>query len=197
MIMIYFECMKFISKILNTLLSLYKIFLYKVIYLNRINFNSLIRTRILRGSSIIITGNKAKVSIGSNFSTRRYVCLRISEGELTIGNNIFMNNNVSINCVNKINIGNDCLFGENVKIYDHDHYFSYNEPIREQGLKCKPIEIGNNVWIGSNVTILKGVNIGNNVVIGAGVVVRKDIPDNTIVYTQPELILKSIKYKEK
>jgi len=45
----------------------------------------------------------------------------------------------------------------------------------------KPISIGNDVWIGGNVTIIGGVHIGNNVVVAAGAVVTKDVPDNTIV----------------
>ena len=46
---------------------------------------------------------------------------------------------------------------------------------------AKPVRIGNDVWIGGNVTILPGVTIGNNVVVAAGAVVTKDIPDNTLV----------------
>ena len=45
----------------------------------------------------------------------------------------------------------------------------------------KPVNIGDDVWIGGNVTILPGVNIGNNVIIAAGAVVTKDIPDNCVV----------------
>ena len=46
---------------------------------------------------------------------------------------------------------------------------------------AQPVRIGNDVWIGGNVTILPGVTIGNNVVVAAGAVVTKDIPDNTLV----------------
>ena len=46
---------------------------------------------------------------------------------------------------------------------------------------AKPVHIGNDVWIGGNVTILPGVTIGNNVVVAAGAVVTKDVPDNTLV----------------
>ena len=78
-------------------------------------------------------------------------------------------------------IGNDCIFGENVCMYDHDHLFERkNGNFREQGFKKIPISIGNNCWIGSGVIILKGVSIGNNCVIAAGAVVTKDIPDGEI-----------------
>ena len=50
---------------------------------------------------------------------------------------------------------------------------------------AEPIRIGNNVWIGCNVTVIGGVTIGNDVVIGAGSVVTHDIPDGTPGGGQP------------
>ena len=50
---------------------------------------------------------------------------------------------------------------------------------------AKPIRIGNDVWIGGNVTIMPGLTIGNNVVIAAGAVVTKDVPDNSLVAGVP------------
>lgn len=52
--------------------------------------------------------------------------------------------------------------------------------------------IGNDVWIGGNVTILPGVTIGNNVVVAAGAVVTKDIPDNCVVAGVPAKMIKTI-----
>ena len=97
--------------------------------------------------------------------------------------------------MNKITIGNNCLFGENVKIYDHDHIFNRQTAINKQGFKCKEIKIGNNVWIGSNCTILKGVTIGDNSVIGAWTIVRSDIPSETVAYMDPMTSSYKIKYK--
>ena len=57
---------------------------------------------------------------------------------------------------------------------------------------AKPVSIGNDVWIGGNVTILPGVNIGNNVVIAAGAVVTKDIPDNCVAGGVPARVIKEI-----
>lgn len=59
---------------------------------------------------------------------------------------------------------------------DYDVTFNYN---------CAPISIGNNVFIGCNVTILPNVKIGNNVIIAAGSVVNKDILDNSVVGGNP------------
>ena len=57
---------------------------------------------------------------------------------------------------------------------------------------AKPVRIGNDVWIGGNVTILPGVTIGNNVVVAAGAVVTKDVPDNTLVGGAPARVIKEI-----
>lgn len=54
---------------------------------------------------------------------------------------------------------------------------------------CAPIQIGNNVFIGCNVTILPNVQIGNNVIIAAGSIVTKDVPDNSVVGGNPAKVI--------
>lgn len=86
-----------------------------------------------------------------------------------------------------ISIGNNVWIASNVKFITHDvcHYMlngiernKKNDFRFSEKLGC--IEVGNNVFIGANVTILYDVKIGNNVVIAAGSLVNKDIPDNTV-----------------
>ena len=104
------------------------------------------------------------------------------EGNVEIGENCFFNNYCSINSLERVVIGKNTIFGENVKIYDHNHRF--RDPsisIKEQGYKSQEVVIGNDCWIGSNVVILKGVHIGNHCIIGAGCVVDENIDDYTIV----------------
>ena len=76
-------------------------------------------------------------------------------------------------------------------------HFTQLDPLdykeRNKGLEyAKPIKVGNNVWIGGNVTVLPGVSIGDNVVIGAGSVVTKDIPSNVIAVGNPCRVIKEI-----
>ena len=112
--------------------------------------------------------------------------------ELEIGKNVFFNRGASINCRKRIVIGSDCLFGENVKLYDHNHKFRDKDlPIATQGYVHGAIEIGKNCWIGSNVIILKGVTIGDNVVIGANCTIDKSVPSNTIVRSNAQLSFES------
>ena len=106
------------------------------------------------------------------------ICL--DGGAIRIKGNVFFNNDVSINSMDEISIGRNCLFGENVKIYDHDHGIEKFTPFANTEFVTKKIEIGNNVWIGSNVVILKGVTIGDGSVIAAGSVVTKDVLDESI-----------------
>ena len=137
---------------------------------------------------------KDKICIKGKVLMRKGRFINISEnGLLVIGDNCFFNNYCSINCKNKIIIGDDCLFGEGVKIYDHNHkFYDTSLKIREQGYSCDEIKIGNNCWIGSNVTILKGVKIGNNVVIGANCLVYKSVPDNSIIKNDTQIHIEQL-----
>jgi maltose O-acetyltransferase len=58
--------------------------------------------------------------------------------------------------------------------------------------QASEIRIGNDVWLGANVTVLPGVTIGNNVVVGAGAVVSKDIPDNSLALGVPARIVRKL-----
>lgn len=112
------------------------------------------------------------------------------DGILKIGRNVFFNNNCSVTVRLKVSIGANCIFGENVKIYDHNHKFKEpNTPIYKQGFSSEEIVIEDDCWIASNVIILKGVHIGRHSVIGAGVIVYKDIPSNSVVMCHQNTII--------
>ena len=130
---------------------------------------------------------------------RRSLSLMIDrDGKVIIGENCFFNNYCSLNANKGITIGNDCIFGENVNIYDHNHRFScYNTPIYKQGYSVDEIVIGNNCWIGSNVTILKGNVIGEHCVIGAGCVISGEVPSHTVVKNASTLVYEKIKDGER
>lgn len=87
-----------------------------------------------------------------------------------------------------VKIGNDCIFGENVKIYDNDHTFNMPSKIKESGYHISDIKIGNDCWIANNVVILRGTTIGSHCVIGAGCIVKGEIPDNSIVKLKSDQI---------
>lgn len=135
------------------------------------------------------------VSIGSKTTWRRKFNLISEGGKINIGNNCFFNNECSIVSRGNIQIGNYSIFGENVKIYDHNHRFNkINQSIKEQGYSIGTVQIGNNCWIGSNVVILKGTKIGDNCVIGAGCIIDFDIPSGTIVKLNNTYVCEEIRY---
>lgn len=94
-----------------------------------------------------------------------------------------------------IHIGKHTSIGANVKIFDHDfHPIDPDERLEHpnSGMKCKPIEIGENVFIGCNCIILKGSKIGNNCVIGAGSVVAGTFEDNCVIAGNPARVMRKI-----
>lgn len=126
----------------------------------------------------------AKAKIGSYNQSRGRLYIGVNNGTLTLGNHCFFNINSSITCLDKIEIGDNCKFGNNLVIVDHDHNFRTKEP----EFITKPIIIGNNVWVGANVTILRGTEIGENCVIAAGSVVKGKIEPNTIYLNKQDPI---------
>ena len=101
---------------------------------------------------------------------------------IMIGDNCFFNNDCSIAANVSVAIGEGTLFGECVKIYDHNHRFrEINQSIKEQGYSNGMVKIGKHCWIGSNVVILKGAEISDNCVIGAGCVIGGFVPEGCIV----------------
>lgn len=108
-----------------------------------------------------------------------------------IGHDTFINRNAYLMDGCGITIGSHCFIGPNCGMYTAIHATVAEE--RNQGLeKALPIVIGDNCWLGGDVTILPGVTIGNNTIIGAGSVVTKDIPDNVIAVGNPCRVLRPI-----
>ena len=166
--------------------------------------------KILNAHSQVTIGNGLKLGINNHFilypkikkcalgnavSFRNYIHIIVQNGAfLEIKDHVFLNNNCSINCLDFISIGENTLFGENVKLYDHNHSYERNEDglkIYHSEFKTAPITIGKNCWLGSNVVVLKGVTIGDNSIIGAGCVIHKDIPANSTVVNHQDLTIKT------
>ena len=113
-------------------------------------------------------------------------------GQFIIGKNTYITR-ATIACYEKIEIGENCILGEGMKIFDHNHQYT-TEPfsVSKTEFNTAPVKLGNNVWTGANCIILKGVTIGDNVILGAGCVIHKDIPANSIVINKQELVIKPL-----
>ena len=113
---------------------------------------------------------------------------RSENARIVIGNGCMFSNNISIVALQGVTLGDRCLVGDMVLIVDSDFHGIAPWSRGEPGI-CKPVVIGNNVWIGSRCIILKGVTIGDNSVVAAGTVVSQSIPPHTIVSNGPSLVM--------
>ncbi len=131
-----------------------------------------------------IMGRNCEAAAGCNFQVH-------SNGILKIGNGVYFNHYCMISAHQKVAIGNHCIFGPGVKIFDNNHRFNSEHGVIN-GLKTEEIVIGNNCWIASDVIILKGVHIGDYSVIGAGCIVYQDIPAKSVVINKQNLQIKPL-----
>ena len=105
---------------------------------------------------------------------------------VSIGKNFYTNHNVTILDCAKV------TFGDNVFIAPNCVFSTAGHAIDSEQRIALPITVGDNVWIGTNVSVLPGVTIGSNTIIGAGSVVNKDIPDGVIAAGNPCKVIRKI-----
>jgi len=134
----------------------------------------------LQGNPKIVIGNDVTIA-----------CCTIATGHaydtptLIIGNNSTIGYGNTISFADKITIGNNVKLAENVFLADNNGHPMHPDarlhdlPIPKS--EISPITIGDNVWIGRNCVILKGVKIGENSIIAANTIVTKSVPPNTII----------------
>ena len=112
-----------------------------------------------------------------------------------LGNHFYANFNLTLVDDGHIYIGDDVMFGPNVTIITATH--PVNPQLRRKGLQYnRDVHIGNNVWIGSGVTVLPGVSIGDNSVIGAFSLVTRDIPANVVAFGSPCRVVREISSRD-
>lgn len=151
------------------------------------------------------SGNRLLIGEKSIFNAK--VIFEHRGGEILIGNRTFIGNSLLV-CHSKIEIGDDVLMAWGGTIVDHDsHAINWKfrcDDVINWGLGIKnwehvtrkPVVIKNKVWIGLNVTILKGITIGEGAVIAAGTVVTKDVPPYCIVAGNPARIIRELSADE-
>ena len=119
--------------------------------------------------------------------------------QLLIGNNVRIEDNCHIGCIEHIEIGDGTLIASKVFISDHFHGNVDTRDIgiapSERILTSKPVKIGKNVWIGDGVCIMPGVVLGDNVIVGANAVVTHSFPENSVIVGCPAKLLKTLNEK--
>lgn len=127
------------------------------------------------------------------FDGTTYIECREQTALVEFGSDISINNNLKIICDRSlVKIDDGVLMGYNVHLIDSDFHNILPDKRLSGDYKFAPIHIKKNVFIGSNVTILKGVTIGENSVIANGAIVTKSFPDNVIIGGNPARIIKEI-----
>jgi acetyltransferase-like isoleucine patch superfamily enzyme len=128
------------------------------------------------------------------FSGYSYLEARKAHSRIEIGHNSWINNSaVMISEGEGIIIGENALLGSRVEIYDSDfHGLSPSERMNPDKIETAAVRIENNVFIGSNSIILKGVTIGENSVIGCNSVVTTSIPRNVVAAGIPARVVKEL-----
>ena len=125
----------------------------------------------LRDGAVFSSEGGCKISYGST--------LEILQDAVLAAKFFTMNSNSVLVTAKKITLGNDVMIARNVVLYDSDFHSVLDEQGAARNLP-EPVEIGNHVWIGTNVTVLKGTKIGAGSVIGAGIVISENVPENVI-----------------
>lgn len=154
---------------------------------NVFRFGNVIVVQSLRiqGKGKVILNDGCRLGVYPSpgfFQGEFYLEARDVSAEINIGQHVYINNNaVIIADKTSISIGDNTLIGPNFICFDSN--FHPLDPTKRlsDDYRCSPVNIGCNVLIGINVTVLKGVNIGDNSVISAGAIITEDVPANVIV----------------
>ena len=175
-------------------------------FLNNATMHSSVK--ILPNASVTnLSQSKNLIIIGKDSVIRGELIIFAHSGKISVGEGCYVGDGSRIWSSESVNIGNRVLISHNVNIHDTDSH-SINTELRSQhfytimstghpkenifDIKASPVVIDDDVWIGFNSTILKGVKIGKGSVIAACSVVTKDVPPNVIVAGNPAKIVKSI-----
>lgn len=126
----------------------------------------------------------------SDLKTHTKICPRIHIPKIYIGAHTYINRHAFLDATLSLRIGQHCAIGPGCYLTDHDHGQAIGLPPLAQPMVAVPTQLGDRVWLGANVVVLKGVTIGNDVIVGAGSVVTKDLPAGAIAVGNPARVIK-------
>lgn len=137
----------------------------------------------LKGSKeecYLVLQENAKLHIKGDVSLRNRSMVQVNSGGKAEFGYFTSNVGINIQCGNHIVIGEDCMIGRNVTIYDST-YHPTGTDIAHMKVNTSPVVIGNHVWIGSNAVIMQGSHLGDGCVIGTNATITGKLPSNTMV----------------
>jgi acetyltransferase-like isoleucine patch superfamily enzyme len=118
--------------------------------------------------------------------------IRCHEGNLRVGDKCVFGKDNTVNAYLDIEFGPTTLVADWVYVCDFDHRFDdITRPIKDQGIVKAPVTIGPDVWLGTKVTVLRGITIGRGCVVAAHAVVNKDLPDFSVAVGVPARVVQN------
>jgi acetyltransferase-like isoleucine patch superfamily enzyme len=132
-----------------------------------------------------------RLEIGRGVWIGRGTAIRCHEGSLRIGDGVVFGGHDTVNCYLDVDIGDDCIFADDVYVGDFDH--RYEDPaatIQSQGIVTTPVRLGPDVWIGTKAVILRGTTVGRGSVLGASTVVRGRFEPGSVLVGNPARVAK-------
>ena len=167
-------------------------FLFRVIYLKSRGFtigkNSYIGKCYFTWPHKVILGDNCIVEHGTYF---KFDGIYSPAKSILLGSGTFIGANCEFNITDKITIGEKCLIASGCKFIDHDHGMSLGTTMNVQKPTVSPIIIEDDVWIGVNSIILKGITIKKGAIVAAGSVVTRNVGEYEIVGGVPAKFIKS------
>ncbi len=144
-----------------------------------------------RGVELYVRRGYGRLILGRWLHLGVDTALRCHEGTLSVGDKCVLGRNVSINCYLDLEIGAAALFADDIYVSDFDHKFAdLTVPIKDQGIAKSRVRIEPDVWIGTKVTVCRGVVIGEGSVVGANAVVTHDLPAYCVAVGVPARVIK-------
>lgn len=172
-------------------------FLYIFRFLLKIKFNKRIRNSgfvVLQKNVQIIIEDGGVLIFDKNVTIKEHSIIYVKKNaKITFGQDSSTGHHTEISANNYIKIGKDVIMGAYSYITDSNHgYKNKSLPIRKQDMEMGRVQIGNNVWLGRGVMILKDSIVGDNSIVAAGSVVTKKFEDNKILAGIPTKVIKEI-----
>jgi acetyltransferase-like isoleucine patch superfamily enzyme len=123
--------------------------------------------------------------------------VRAHEGTIRIGDKVVFGTDITVNGYLDIEVGAATLIADWVYVCDFDHVTTdLAVPIKDQGIVKSPVRIGPDCWLGTKVTVTRGVRIGRGSVLAANAVATRDVPEYAIVGGVPARFIRSRKPDE-
>lgn len=137
--------------------------------------------------AVLSVSDGGRLTVGKDTHIARGAQIKVSRGEITIGDDTFIGPWTTIVSRSKLYIGKNCLIAERVSIRDQDHFIhgALDIPISQAGFRSAPVVISDGVWICAGAVVLKGVTVGEGAVVAANAVVTQNVRAGAVVAGVP------------